>query len=384
MKNKKSKKVLIIKIVLLILIIGIISAIIFEYFNSEDIRNYIDYKILNKQINDDKTKEIELEDSNSYFCTYGNYIGIINNSTLKIYNSSAKKEGEINISITTPIINSNQRYLVIGEKNGNKLYMISGKNIIWQTEVDGELTNVNVNINGYVSVITTQSTYKTVVTTYDPKGNELFKSYLSNSYAIDTEISNNNKYLAIAEINTNSTKIQSNVRILSMEKVENQKEDYVIFDKTAQQNQMIVDIKYNNQNNLIAIFDDEIDEIVDKQPKTLIKFDKDTLFANIEMDKSIVQARQISEDLGQANTEINILNITNKNQFKYNIEKSIPRELISEGDKVALNTGMDVYILNENGFLIKRYTSKQEINKVILGKNVACIVYKDKIELVKV
>ena len=88
--------------------------------------------------------------------------------------------------------------------------------------------------------------------------------------------------------------------------------------------------------------------------------------------------------MGQANTEINILNITNKNQFKYNIEKSIPRELISEGDKVALNTGMDVYILNENGFLIKRYTSKQEINKVILGKNVACIVYKDKIELVKV
>ena len=43
------------------------------------------------------------------------------------------------------------------------------------------------------------TSYKTVIQTIDSEGKELFKNYLSTTSVIDTAISNDNKYLAMAK-----------------------------------------------------------------------------------------------------------------------------------------------------------------------------------------
>ncbi len=46
----------------------------------------------------------------------------------------------------------------------------------------------------------------------------MFKTYLSKTSVTDVTISEDNKYLAIAEIDTSGTLIQSNVKVISIEK----------------------------------------------------------------------------------------------------------------------------------------------------------------------
>lgn len=46
----------------------------------------------------------------------------------------------------------------------------------------------------------------------------MFKTYLSSSKAVDVAISNDNKHLAIAEVDTSGTIIQSSIKIISIEK----------------------------------------------------------------------------------------------------------------------------------------------------------------------
>ena len=90
--------------------------------------------------------------------------------------------------------------MVIAEKNGQKVYLISAGTILWENNVEGNISEVNVNENGYVSIIIKNTTYKSVIAFYDLKGVELFRTHLANNYAICTSISTNNKYLAIGEI----------------------------------------------------------------------------------------------------------------------------------------------------------------------------------------
>ena len=52
---------------------------------------------------------------------------------------------------------------------------------------------------------------------YDNKGDELFKTFLKSTRVVSTSISEDNKYLAIAEIDTSGTIIQSNIKIISIE-----------------------------------------------------------------------------------------------------------------------------------------------------------------------
>ena len=49
-------------------------------------------------------------------------------------------------------------------------------------------------------------------------GKELFRTYLAESYAICSEISNNNKFLAIGQIDYSGTIVKSVVQLISIEK----------------------------------------------------------------------------------------------------------------------------------------------------------------------
>ena len=50
---------------------------------------------------------------------------------------------------------------------------------------------------------------------------------------------------------------------------------------------------------------------------------------------------------------------------------------------IGVNVGAEIYFINTNGMLIKKYTSKQEIANVILSDELGVIIYKDKIEIIK-
>ena len=57
---------------------------------------------------------------------------LLNKNVLKQYTDSGTQASELEVHISNPIYSSNNRFLCIGETNGQRLYLISGGNIIWQ------------------------------------------------------------------------------------------------------------------------------------------------------------------------------------------------------------------------------------------------------------
>ena len=316
--NQELKKKIIIAGII-ILIILLILGVAF-YIGNTNFRTFIDRHILRKEIIQNNVASIDISAlENPSIYAYNKYITILNKNILTTYSSSGKKEYEHEIKVTNPLYASNNRFLAIAEKNGQNIYLISESNLLWQTEIEGEIQKIDVNKNGYVSVIITGGSYKAIIATYSQAGKELFKTHLSSTTAIDTSISNDNKYLSIAEINTSGTLIQSNIKVISIEKAGVDPTNSVIYTYNAEANKLIIDLKYQDKNNLVISYDDGIHILYGENESENISYSgKKVTFASVELNNYSAYAIEKTTGLLSTNTQIIMKNTRNtKRKFIY-------------------------------------------------------------------
>lgn len=373
-------KTILLIIILIIIILVIISGIL--YLNNNNVREWIDRNIFRKEVKQDKVATIDLKETNTNIYAFNKYIGILNKNKFEIYNNSGNKEEELEIQISNPYFDSANRFLAIAESHGQKLYVISDKSIMWENTVDGEISQIHINKNGYVAVVVVNTSHKTVIVIYDAQGEEKFKIYLSSTRTADISISNDNKHIAVAEVDTSGSIIQSNIKILSIEKARTEKTDALENTYQSESGKLITNIKYQDKNKLVCMYTDSIHIIENGQDREIINNkNKKVLLQSVEIDENIVSVEEKSSGLFTADSIVNIINVDNQNTKQYTIN-SITKELYSYGDIIALNLGTDVEFINKGGWLVKRYIANQEITNIVLSNNIAGIVYRDKIEIV--
>ena len=368
LSQDKKKKIWMILIIILTTLLIVCSGF---YITNASFRSFFDRYILGKEITENNASSIDLsgqEDSSIY--AYDKYVTVLNKNILTAYTSSAKKEYEVEVVISDALYASNNRYLAIAERNGKALYFISDGNVLWQKEVDGQISSVKVNKNGYVSVIILGSTYKAVVTTYNPTGKELFKSYLSSTTAIDTAISNDNKYLAIAEINTSGTLIQSNIKIISVEKAQNDPINSVVSTYNAPNDTLITSIQYHDKNKLVILTHNGINYENEK-----------ITFANVQLDNYAVCVAEKNAGLLSSNTQVTLKNTSTGRENIYTAQ-GVAKDLKTHKEHVALNLGSEIHFITTNGWLNKKYTSEKEVKDIVIGDKIAGIIYQDKIDVI--
>ena len=379
-KKINKKKIIIISIIAIILIAVITLAIV--YTKNQQAREWIDKNIFRKEVMQDKVATIELKEEQNNIYAFNKYIGVLNKTKLNIYNQNGSTEAELEVQISNPLFNSANRFLAIAENQGQKFYLIEDKETKWEAEVEGNIEQINVNKNGYVAVAITGTSYKTVVAVYSPEGKELFKTYLSSTRATDITISNDNKYLAIAEIDTSGTIIKSGIKIISIEKARTDPTNSVEKTYEGENDKLITNIQYQDKNKLICMYTDKITIIEDDQETNLVdNKDKKVIFQSVELTNNAVSVEEQSSGLFTANSQVNIINVDNKQTKTYTAE-SVTKEIITHGNKIALNLGTEVEFINTDGWLIKRYVANQEITKIVMSDNMAGIIYRDKIEIV--
>lgn len=379
-KETKTKIIIAITIIAVIAVVTLIAV----YIGNEGVRSFFDRHILRKEVEENKAASITLNtEENQSIYAYDKYITILNKNKLTSYSSSGEKKYEHDISVNDALYSSNNRFLAIAQKNGKNVYLVSEANLLWQNVIDieGNITKINVNKNGYVSVIVAGSSYKTVIITYSPAGKELFKTYLSTTIAIDTDISNDNKYLSIAEINTSGTLIQSNIKIISVEKAQSDPTNSVIFTYQATANDLITDIKYQDKK-LICMYDSGIHMFQDEKDEPVISFtETKATLASVEFDSHAMYAEEKSSGLFSSNTQIFLKNTQSQKENIYTA-KSAVKNVKTYANNLALNLGSEVHFINTSGWLIKKYISEQEIKDIVLSDKIGGIVYKNKIEIV--
>lgn len=380
-KKVNKKKIVILTIIIVFIVIAIIT--IGLYSTNDKAREWIDKNIFRKEILQDKVATIDLkenQDSNIY--AFNKYIGILNKTKFSIYNSTGSQEKTLDLQISSPIWGSANRFLAIAENKGKKVYLISDKDIAWEAEVEGNISQVHVNKNGYVAVVIVDTSYKTVIKTYNPQGKELFNTYLSSTRAVDVSISNDNKYLAIAEVDTSGTMIQSSIKVISIDKASTDPTNSLENTYKGEENKLITNIKYQNKNKLVCMYTDSIHQIENGEDITLIdNQNKKVIFQSVNLVNRACSIEEKSSGLFTADSLVNIVNIEN-HEIKQYTASSVTKELYTYGNIIAINLGTEVEFISTDGWLVKRYVANQEITNIVVSDSIAGIIYRDKIEII--
>lgn len=381
-EKKVNKKKLVISIVIFILLIISITISII-YLKNKDFREWIDKNIFRKEVMQDNVTTIDLkENQNSNIFAFNKYIGILEKNKFNIYSNTGNKEKELDMEINNPLFDSANRFLIVGENKGQNVYLITDKEISWNTSIEGNISQVNVNKNGYVAIVIVDTSYKAVIAMYNPQGKEMFKTYLSSTRVADVSISNDNKYLAIAEIDTSGTIIQSNVKIISIEKAESDPTNSVEKIYKGDNSKLIVNVEYQDKNKLSCMYTDSIHIIEEEQDDILIENkDKKIIFQTIELTNNAISVEEQSSGLFTADSVVSIINIENKETKQYTVNY-IVKEIYTYNNIIALNSGTEIEFINTSGWLVKRYIANQEITNIVVSDNVAGIIYRDKIEII--
>ncbi|MBO5349831.1 MAG: hypothetical protein J6A89_08460 [Clostridia bacterium] len=376
------KKVTIFVLIMLIIVITITFSIV--YICSSKFRNWADMHILMKTVTEGKLSSIEIQsDENVSIYAYDKYITMLNDNKLNLYNSSAKKVGSIDINISNPLFTSNGKYMVIAEKEKQKIYLISGTKILWTTDIDGIISRIAVNENGYVSIVCAGTTYKSVIIVFDQEGNQLFKTYIPNNSVVDSVISSDNKYLSFAEVDTSGTLIKSLVKTISIKDAKSSSETAFAYTYEMPTNSLIINLKYQGSKNLICMCNDSINLLSDGNMKQLMNFEdegKNYTFAGIDLINNIYEVQEISDGISNQTSEIKLINTGTKKVNNYSIN-SIAKGTSSAGDNIAINLGTEIYFINTKGWLKKKYIANQEIRNIIVSDRIAAIIFRDKIEI---
>jgi hypothetical protein len=347
------------------------------YFNYDTITKYVsnkEWQIVDSiaSINLDKYTDIVGNDEG---------IIIIDTNNIRMYLDSTKEIYNETMALKSPVNDTCGKYFVTGEKQGNKIYLFYEKQKLWEFELVGEIASVSVNQNGYVSVVYMQSGYKSLVKTIKPNGDELFTNYLASTYAVDTCISDDNKLLAIAEVNTEGIKSESTVKIINTDQISEEKVNSVPLGDG-----LVVDIEFGDKNELLVMQDDKtciIDENLNKKEIENINYEN-TILATIENRNNIIIVKKNQNGLFDNNTTMYIYD-TKGNKKEYVLYSS-PKQIYADNKTIAVDLGSEILFVNTNGKLIKRCELKGEVKELQLynNGNMAGLIFRDRIELVKI
>lgn len=372
--------------IVMIIIIGIIAVAVIGIFSlyiaEEDFRKWVDISILRKDVTSENVATIDLNvDKNNQIYCYNKYICILNEKNLKLYNQTGENITDISVDINTAIFSSNDKYLAIAEKNGQEFCVITDKTYSWRQKVDGEILQVNINKNGYIALITTDTTYKSIITVYDQDGKQVMRNFLGSSRVTDITISNDNKFVAYAELDTSGTLIKSSVKIISIEKAQAKSEDFIVYEKEADISKMIIKVQYQEKNNLICVYDDSINIIKDYKESEMLKNTDEITFVSGNLNNGIAYIKEKRNGIFDYSSTLEIINSSNNQEYTYSFDE-IAKEMYTYGNIIGVNIGTEIYFVNTNGMLIKKYTSNQEITNVVMSNNLTIVIYKDRIEII--
>ena len=380
--RKEKIKKLALLISLLIILITIIVLIIVYIFNVQ-FRNWCDKHILGKEILQEDTREIEIDgDENPQVYAFDKYICLFRRKTIEFYNKVGTKVGEIETNINNAKFASAGRYLAICEQDGKEFYLIDGKEKVYENEVDGKISQINVSRSGFVSVVLSNNSYKSIVSVYNKEGKEIFKTNLVTSRVVDVSISQDSQYLAIAEVDISGILTKSTIQIVSIELAQTKPAEAIVYKYEVPEGKLIINVEYQEKQKLICMYNDSIEVLQEQKSSELVGFEnRKTTFMTIELNNRIAILEEKTTGEYTSDTYVNIINPENKREIQY-ITNGVVKSLHTSNKRIAINTGSELHIISTNGFLVKKYISSTEINDIVMTDSLVGVIYRDKIQII--
>ena len=363
-----------------IVVIAIFGGI---FIGNKNAREWANKKLFKNSVSESELTKISIDENDKLSCyAYGNYIATLSNNSLKIYNNSGSQVTEINVQVQNPKFESKKNYLLLADEGGSNLYLIYNTSLQWKKEIEGSISQITINDNGAVGVAISGTTYKTVIAMYDITGSEEFKTYLSTNVASDLTISPDNRYLSFAETDSTGTVIKTIIKTIQVDKAKSSPDEAIVA-KYENTNHLLLNIEYNN-NRLTAFYDNCIKTLSKNEDKTILEINDKISFTDITIENYVCCINEYSESVLNNKYALQFINTKNQKINTYEIENSV-KKLYSDYNVACLDMGNEIRIVNTKGWLVKTITTEQQSTKdILIGNSVIGIVYKDRIEIVKI
>lgn len=378
-ERKINKKKLAVSIAILACIV-VVALITIIYISSSKFRNFMDKYILMKNVSESNVPYISIEnDENIKAYAFHDYVAILKNNELKLYNSSGKNVQTLKVNISSPIFDNKGKYMVIAEKNQQKAYLIKDKKIIWEKDLEGNISNIVVNENGYVAITISGTSYKSVIITFDKSGNEIFKTFLSSTLVTDVTLSSDNKYVSFCELDISGALVESRVKTISIDEAKQKPENAIIYTYQIPSNMLVTNLEYHQKNQLICMTESKILLLKNGSVDTIDEINKSNIsFAGIRLSKCYFKMIENMNGINNQTSNLEIHNTNGKGSYVYTIN-GIAKSVHSNEGVIAVNAGTELYFVNEHGWLIKKFTANQEIKDIVIADNIAGIIVRNKV-----
>lgn len=361
-EKKKNKRMF--KYSALVIAAVVVLIIVSLYIANKGFKSFVDTYILRREVREANTDSIAIDtDSLSLIYAYDNNIVTYSGGKLVFYDKHGKETSSTEIAFSKPIANSKDKYLVIGDSGAQKVCLIYKNEIMWQVDVEGKVSKVSVNDNGYVAVSTTGTTYESMVMLYDSKGNIQFTKYIS-TYVLDAQISQDNKYLALAEADNSKISPSCKVELISIEKAKSNQEA-TLNTYQGESGEVLAGMKFQDKDKVLCCFDSYIVRLTEKEANRIYELSDLTAYIDVNMNKEFVRIDKEESSVFKSDYRLKITN-SNKTEKTYIIEGNL-KEIVAKDKTIALNLGSEVIFLDSNAWMMKKYTSSQDVKKVIVS-----------------
>ena len=207
---------------------------------------------------------------------------------------------------------------------------------------------------------------------------------MANNYAICSDVSENNKYLAVGEIDYSGTIVKSVVKIIDIDLVKNDSQNSIIYTYESESNKILNNITFNNKNEAICMFDSYIQKIKTDSDERVYDITKDDIFVDINLNNNIVAIQKETTGLFSYKYQTTIKSTIGKSDNLYILENDIPKKLKVTNSLICINLVNEVRIVNSSGWLLKKYVTNSEIQDIVVGDSIIGIVYNNKIEVINI
>lgn len=286
------------------------------------------------------------------------------------------KKGEVlwtkSVTINNPIIRVAGTNLLVADLNGRYFYVINGKEIKWEHQVDSNIVSADINDKGYIAIIKEMKGYKGAIEVYDPQGNWVFTTAKGESFVVSAKVLPSCDRVVANTIDTSGVNADTKFGIIDMagKTVSSIEGDNAIFPSMwTMSGDNVMGVSDTS-----AILFNEEKKIKWKQAyrkvySTCTTHNKNTVLA-------------VWENTGEGNfdanqVEIEVINTKGEISSKFPLEGEV-LSIEEYGNILALNTGREIFFTNLKGKLLGKYNSKIDISSVkFFNKDEVAIITKN-------
>ena len=145
---------------------------------------------------------------------------------------------------------------------------------------------------------------------------------------------------------------------------------------------ILANIKFNDKDEAICMFDSYIQKLTKNTSQKIYDISSDNMFVDINLKNNLVIVEKETSGLFSYEYQMSIKNTAGKSDNLYILGTDTPKKLKVTENLICLNLANEVRVVSSGGWLLKCYTTKSEIQDIVVGDSIIGIIYNNKIEVI--